>query len=146
MLYNEMLILAFQHKQEIAYHALELLQIKLNRPDALITSKMEQLNQATLEVQLRFLQNRNVIELKAHITYVMRHQEQYGLNYFEIMWAGDALDEALSAFFVREAELQANQETDQTLQRLKRRMRGLTMVANSTSMTFGIEQANQESS
>lgn len=141
-----MLSLAFQHKQEIAYRALELLQLKLNRPDDPITPKMMQLNLAAIEVQLRFLQNSNVTELKAHITYVMQHQEQYGLNYLGIMRAGDSLDEALSEFFAHEAQLQANQETAQTLQMLKRRMRGLAMVANSTSMTFGIKQANQESS
>lgn len=95
----------------------------------------------TLHMQLRYLRTGNVEEWQSTCTKLVEDRVKQGLDYQEVIRAGQLLVQSLSNFFERELTKETTfdgQPTAKVLINLQRRLQGLSVVATAAATAVGI--------
>lgn len=95
----------------------------------------------TLQMQLRYLRTGNVEEWQATCTQIVDDRVKQGLDYQEVIRAGQLLVQSLANFFEREISKESTfegQPSAKVLINLQRRLQGLSVVATAAATAVGI--------
>jgi hypothetical protein len=142
-MYDIAVDLAKQHLAEICLSAAELIHAAKVEQYSQLAGRLE----GSLQMQLAYLASGDLTEWQAYVAQVVKERVAQGLDYTNVIKAGQLLVEALSKFYevrlLQECEGAINLKVGMSgkvyLQNVQRRLRGLNMTATSTATATGIK-------
>ena len=147
-MYDKAVNLARQQTSKITLRAAEI--IKAANTKQYKDMELDELAQRfepALLMQLRYLESGNIEEWKQYCTQVIIERTNQGLDYTNIIKAGQLIVETLGEFFkdnLTQLDTNENTNPEVTLQSIQRRLNGLSMVATSVATATGIKQSEHK--
>jgi hypothetical protein len=147
-MYEKAVSLARQQTSKITHKTAEMVKAaRVKQYEAMELDELAQRLEPALLMQLRYLESGNIDEWKQYCTQVITERTNQGLDYTMVIKAGQLLVEALGEFFkdnLGQLDTIENTKPEVILQRIQRRLNGLSMVATSVATAIGIQQSQNK--
>lgn len=141
-MYDVLVKLAHENEPEIAKAAARLIKdAEIPFYSALPVEELAKRVLPDFNLRLRYLETGDLTEWKQYVENLTKERDKQGVNFTNIIKAGDCIKNAILQFFQKETAKVTKIDgisSDIVMRNIERRMQGLTMVGETTALKTGI--------